>query len=166
MDIEKTRYDVGAVKPIWLEQHARQEIIVPPEARILKPISVLHLMGSADGRDLETLVNAARVEAIRGRSRFVLHMAGLDEEAVSSAAMMGIIAVGLISEGNLTPSLDGYELTRLLRIRLDEGAIFRTVVAAAVPGPVETVLRSLGIDELITIWSTVSQAVSEAFPDF
>lgn len=165
MDVEKTLYDVGAVKPTWLEQYAQQEIIVPPEARILQPISVLHLIGSADGRDLEPLVNAARVEAVRGRSRFVLHMAGLDG-AVSSAAMMGIVAIGLISEGNLTPSLDGYELTRLLRIRLDERAIFRTVVAAAVPGPVETVLHSLGIDELIAIWPTVSQAVSEAFPDF
>ena len=162
MDVHVTQLDVGNIKPLWLQDRAEIDIIVPPDARVIVPITVLHLHGALDGSSYETLVEAARAEIEGGARRMIIDLTGVD--AVTTAGVIGLYTVGTLLEGGSLDDLEGYAVMDEMRKAIDRSDTFVGLYLAAPNEKVAHALSATSIDQLARTLPSVEEAIS-AFPD-
>ncbi len=160
MDIEISSIDVGCIRPTWLAERANVDIIVPPEARISNPITVLHPYGNLDGTGYVDLLDACRCEICEGACRLLIDMSGV--ESVSSVGLLGIFMVGCMMTGQPFDDLDAHALMGELRNAIDEGETCEHLCLAAPNERVYRALQSIGFDAIINIFPTIEDAIDAA----
>ena len=162
MHIEVTRLDIGSIKPLWLKERAEQDIIVPPEARITAPITILKLHGSLDGSSYESLIAEAQEQIGGGAGRMIIDLETVS--ALSSAGIVGIYTVGSLLEGESLEDLEGYAITSMLRNDLDDGKSFSNLLLAGASDDIAPALESTGIDRVALSFPSLDEAIS-SFPE-
>jgi hypothetical protein len=158
MDVDITFLDVGAIKPLWLQERAEIDIIVPPEARVVASTTVLHPHGRLDGATFETLISAAQAQIEAGASRIIVDLERVD--AVSSAGIIGIYMVGALLSGEPLHGLEGYAVMNKMRDDIDQGRSFTSLLLAAPGDKIAQALTVSGLHHLVGILSSVDEAIS------
>jgi anti-anti-sigma regulatory factor len=162
MEVHSTEIGVGHIKPRWLSDQAATDIIVPPEARIQEPITILHLSGKLDGSGYETMVSAAQAEYENGARRMILDLEGVP--SVSSAGVIGLYIVGAMLGGENLAGLEGYAVMAQMRAAIDAGELLAAMCLAAPGEKVASALERSGFARLVRIMPTVDDAISD-FPE-
>lgn len=162
MNVDITRVPVGHIKPRWLEERAEVDIIVPPEARLTQPVSVMHLHGALDGSAIDALLGAARAEIEDGCHNLVVDAA--DVTSVSSAGVIGLYMVGAVLGGHDVTDLEGYAIMGQMRAAIEEGQPLGGLCVAAASQPVARALDGMGFHRICPLFATVDDALSEG-PD-
>ena len=162
MDIEITQIEVGHIKPRWLAERANLDIIVPPEARITMPITVLHLNGKLDGSGYRTLIEQVQFVVGEGTSHLIIDMSGID--GVSTAGLTALYVSGALLDGNPPEDLDGYGVINEMRFAIDEGKVFANTRLVDSNEKVIHNLEATGIADIAPILPTIDDAI-DSFSD-
>lgn len=161
MDINITRFDVGAISPLWLEERAEIDIIVPPEARITAPTAVLHLHGSLDGSTYEHLVNTAQQELATGVQKLIIDLERV--QSVSNAGIIGLYMIGALLHDESLDGLEGYEVIHRMQRAIELEQTFPCLILIAPMENVSQALTSCGLARVISIQPSVNEAINN-FP--
>ena len=162
MDIEITQIEAGHIKPRWLAERADIDIIVPPEARITTPITVLHLNGKLDGSGYRTLIEQVQSVVEEGTSHLIIDMSGI--AGMSTAGLTALYVSGTLLDGNPPEDLDGYGVINEMRYAIDEGKVFANMCLVASNEKVTQTLEATGIADIVHILPTIDDAI-DSFPD-
>jgi anti-anti-sigma regulatory factor len=160
MDIETTTIDVGCIRPSWLAERANIDIIVPPEARISNPITVLHPRGRLDGTGYQDLLDASQREVYGGACRLLIDLS--EVEAVSSVGLLGIFMVGCLLTDRPVDDLDAHALMGELRHAIDTCEACDHLCLAAPNEKVNNALQTIGFDAIMNIFPTIEDAIDAA----
>ena len=162
MNVDITRFDIGAVEPLWLEERAEIDIIVPPEARITAPLSVLHLHGSLDGSTYDSLVSIAQQELTAGIRQIVIDLE--NAQSISNAGIVGLYMVAALLGGKSLDKLEGHEIVHQMRRAIEMEERCPGLILAAPAEGMSRALASCGLEHIVSILPSVNEAIS-AFPE-
>ena len=161
MEITVTIIDAGTIKPDWLQERAKIDIIVPPEARIHTPITVLHLQGDLDGSGYMTLLETIQQQGNVEAPRMILDFTGVNW--ISNSGLLGLYMAGSLLQGEPIHDQDGYEVTGRMRSAIEDGQPLTFLHVAALNEELASILESTGLSTIVTIYPTLEDAISR-FP--
>lgn len=162
MELQVSHINVGEIKPSWLANKASEDIIVPPEARVLTPVTVLHAHGNLDGTSFEPLIEAGRSHIAQGAQRMIFELSNVPK--ASSAGLLGLYAVGFLLEKRTLESVDGYYLMGEMEIDLERGKHFVNICVAAPNEAVSHMLAAMHLDQIIPVRPSMASAL-DVFPE-
>ncbi len=161
MEVTVTHIEAGTIRPDWLQERAEIDIIVPPEARVQAPITVLHLQGALDGSGYITLLEATQEQISTEAPRLILDFTGVN--SISNSGLLGLYMAGSLLHGEPIHDLDGYEVTSRMRNAIEDGQPLTYLHLAALNDDLTSVLESTGFRPLVTTYPTLEEAISR-FP--
>ena len=162
MDIQITQIDRGEVKAWWLRHRAEEDIIVPPEGRVIVPVTIIHLEGALDGSSYEELVATARAQVENGACRMVIDLERVP--MLSKAGLTGLYMVGRMLEGAPVENLEGWAIMQQMQKDFEHGRSFSSLHLAAPGEKIAQTLSASNFNRLVRILEAVDEAIA-FFPD-